>query len=169
MKTKLKYTLIFFVFITGCNSDQLTKHLARETLRHSHPLVVFRGFIDLCYAENTGMAFSLMDNLSPSLRMLLLTCVPLFIVVCFSFLIWHFRTKKFTTLLPFALILSGASGNLFDRLMYGHVVDFIHFHIEDIFHWPIFNIADVLLFVGYLILFLQYGFRRNEKLNQKSL
>jgi signal peptidase II len=53
--------------------------------------------------------------------------------------------------------------------MYGHVVDFIHFHIEDIFHWPIFNIADVLLFVGYLILFLQYGFRRNEKLNQKSL
>jgi len=166
MKSKLKYTLIFVIFFAGCNSDQRTKYMARESLRNSQPVILLRGFVDLCYAENTGMAFSLLSYLDPPLRRGLLVCVPLVTTICFSLFIWRFRVKHFTALLPFAFILAGAAGNILDRIRYGHVVDFIHFHVRDIFHWPIFNIADVLVFVGGLMLFLQYGFRKNTHINE---
>lgn len=168
MRSKLKYTLIIVVFLAGCNSDQLTKHIARKSLKNNQPLVVLRGFVDLCYAENTGMAFSLLSNLSPSLRKSLLVSAPLLITIFFSYFIWRFRVRPFTALLPFILIVSGASGNLLDRMRYGHVVDFIYLHVRDVFHWHIFNIADVLIFVGGLLLILQYGFKRNKHVNENS-
>lgn len=169
MRTKLKYTLLLFVFLAGCNSDQLTKHAARESLKHSQPFVMLIGFAELCYAENPGMAFSLLDNSPPSFRVGFLVAVPLLMMVCVSGLIWRFRTRQFTTILPFVLILSGAAGNLLDRLRYGYVVDFIHFHVRGVFHWPIFNIADCLVFGGALVLFLQYGFRQYNQESNENL
>ena len=168
MKSKLKYTLIFFIVLAGCNLDQATKHIARESLKDSPPLILFRGFVDFCYAENRGMAFSLLSNLNPPLRKVLAIFVPLLITVCFSCFILRYRAKHFTSLLPFALILSGAAGNLLDRIRYGYVIDFVHFHVHDILHWPIFNMADVLVFMGGLLLVLQYSLNPNKYIREEA-
>jgi signal peptidase II len=168
MKTKVKYALILLIFMVGCNSDQFTKHLARESLKHNPPIVILKNFIDLCYAENTGTAFSRLDNLTLPLSLFVLVCVPLLAVLCIAYLIWRFRSKSFNILLPFVLILAGATGNLLDRIRYGHVVDFIHLHLRDVFHWPIFNIADFLLFIGCGMLLFRFIFHRDDQSFQIS-
>lgn len=162
MRTILKYILLLLVFMAGCNSDQYTKRLARESLKHNPPLVILTDYVELCYVENTGGAFSLLSHLTPSLRRLLLICIPLITIVFIAYLIWHFRTKPWYLLLPLLLILSGATGNLLDRLRYGYVVDFIHLHVRNVFHWHIFNVADGLIFIGSSIFLLQYVYFRNN-------
>ena len=165
MKTILKYALLLLVFMAGCNSDQYTKYLARESLKHNPPFVILTDYVELCYTENTGAAFSLLSHLTPTLRQPLLICVPLLTILFIAYLIWHFRSKPLYILLPLLLILSGATGNLIDRLRYGYVVDFIHLHVRDVFHWHIFNVADVLILIGSGIFLFQYVFCRNNPSN----
>ena len=165
MKTINKYILLLFVFIAGCSSDQYTKHLARESLKHNRPFVILTDYVELCYAENPGATFSLLSHLTPFLRRSLLICIQFIMILFIAYLIWHFRSKQLYILLPLILLLSGATGNLLDRLRYGYVVDFIHLHVRDVFHWPAFNVADMFLFVGCGIFLLQYAFRRNDQSN----
>ena len=57
-------------------------------------------------------------------------------------------------LIPLVLILSGAAGNILDRAMNGYVIDFIHFHYDSKWDFPVFNIADMLVFCGIVLLFI---------------
>lgn len=168
MKTKLKYALIFFVFFAGCNSDQYTKYLAKAKLKDKSPLVVFSDYLELCYAENTGAAFSILYDLTPSLRRPLLIGVPLAAVLAVGYFIWCFRRRRFFLLLPLSFIIAGATGNLLDRIRYGYVIDFIHFHIMDVFHWPVFNVADILLWIGTILLLVQIFFLRSHLLSTQK-
>jgi signal peptidase II len=63
-------------------------------------------------------------------------------------LLWQWRQKKMTELLPLALILAGAAGNITDRINNGYVIDFIHFHYRYQYNFYVFNIADMLVFCG---------------------
>jgi len=162
MRSKIKYALLLLILVGGCQCDQYTKQLAERSLKRHPPLVLLHGFAELCYAENTGMAFSLFDDLSPALRRPLLVGVPLLLTALATGCFWYFRAKPFFVLLPFALMLAGAAGNLLDRLRYGYVVDFVHLHARERFHWPIFNLADTLLFLGGAFLVLHYACARKE-------
>jgi signal peptidase II len=135
-------------------------------LKHSPPLVVLRGFVELCYAENTGVAFSFLDDLRPSVRRPLLVGIPLLEATAVTCLLWYFRARSFTALLPFVLILSGAAGNLLDRLRHGYVVDFVYVHAKDVFDWPIFNVADTLLVAGVALLALQHVLSSKDRFNE---
>ena len=53
--------------------------------------------------------------------------------------------------MPFSFVLAGALGNLYDRIYYGYVIDFIEFYYED-FSWPIFNVADIAISIGIILL-----------------
>jgi signal peptidase II len=163
MRSKIKYALLFLILVGGCQCDQYTKRLAERSLEHRPPMVLLSGFAELCYAENTGMAFSLLDDLPSAVRRPLLVGIPLLLTSIAAGCFWYFRAKPFFVLLPFALMLAGAAGNLLDRLQYGYVVDFIHLHARDRFHWPIFNVADTLLFVGGALLVLHHSRIRNER------
>ncbi len=77
------------------------------------------------------------------------------IVVCY--LLWN-SAKRFTcTGLAFAFILGGAVGNLYDRVLYGHVTDFLHFYIGS-HAWPDFNLADSAIVIGAALLILDLVF-----------
>ena len=69
---------------------------------------------------------------------------------------WGWRKEGFMVLLPLVLIMSGALGNLIDRLMNGYVIDFFYFHYEYDYSFPIFNVADVLVFCGVALMLIQY-------------
>ena len=69
------------------------------------------------------------------------------------YIVWHLRKLSFFYHLPFFIILSGAFGNLIDRIRFGHVIDFIHVHWRNTIDWPfVFNIADVLICTGEILL-----------------
>ena len=125
-------------------ADRLTKLWAYDWLR-LQPQGEFRlmPFLYLTYAENTGAAFSLMRNSNA-----LLIAVSLAVLAC----LFYYRrdiVKDGGSRLGYWLVVAGALGNLYDRALYGHVVDFIDFRV-----WPVFNVADSCISVGAALLAL---------------
>ena len=119
-----------------------------------HSFEVIKNFFNITYVKNTGMAWSLLSN-----QTLLLTIVSVVVVI---FIIYYIQTNKLNTMyrIIYGLILGGALGNLYDRIMFQYVRDFLDFYIFG-YNFPVFNIADSALTIGIIILLIQ--FIREEK------
>jgi signal peptidase II len=142
-----KYKLFLLAFVLSLGLDQATKLWARSALRPRSPEVVtvVPGYFDLQYAENTGVAFSLLRG-RPDTRYLTFVFGPIALAVMAVYLRRAAPTQGRLGA-ELGLVASGAVGNLIDRVAYGHVTDFILWHIGE-HRWPTFNIADAALVVG---------------------
>ncbi|MBN1293206.1 MAG: signal peptidase II, partial [Candidatus Latescibacteria bacterium] len=139
-KSIYKYGVLLLVLLAGCNADIHTKRWAAKTVKHNSPITFVDGYLELYYVENDAMGFSMLHNMNSSVRRPLLTGLTVAATLVFIFTVWFMRKHSFFYILPFFIILAGAFGNLADKIRYGYVIDFIHFHIRDIFDWPfIFN------------------------------
>jgi signal peptidase II len=162
--TRRKYVLFSVFAVLSLVLDQWTKVLARDVLRPRgpfNPKVVVQGFFDLRYAENPGVAFSMLQDL-PGGRLLLTALALVALVVVIAYLR---KTPVEATRVHIALGLvgGGAIGNLVDRVMYGKVTDFIVWK-KGIHEWPAFNIADAALCVGVGLILLDWIIvSRNER------
>jgi signal peptidase II len=105
------------------------------------------GFLDLVYVRNYGAIFGLFH--SHTELFIALGIAGSVIILVF---LYYFPPATTVGTVSFALILSGAVGNLIDRIRLGYVIDFISIHLQDLFHWFPFNIADAALTVGILML-----------------
>lgn len=125
--------------------DRVTKVVCEVTLTEGSPVTVFPGF-DLLLAYNTGAAFSFLSDAGGWQRWLL-TGISLAVSLFVS--VWLMRLPRQQKLLglALALILGGALGNLYDRLMTGLVVDFISVYVGD-YRFATFNIADSAICIG---------------------
>lgn len=125
--------------------DQYTKGLASTHLEYGRPQEVFSWF-SLTLAHNTGAAFSFLDGAGGWQRYFFTTVAT---VVSGVLVVWLFVMRRGQRLLALALalILSGAVGNLWDRVTLGYVVDFISVHYEQ-YYFPAFNVADSAITVG---------------------
>ncbi len=85
-------------------------------------------------------------------KLILLALVTLLVIAGMIYYIIKYKPKSKFLRISFAMIISGALGNLYDRLFYKYVVDFILVHYKDVYYFPTFNIADRLVVVGTLIL-----------------
>ncbi|MEL7532471.1 MAG: signal peptidase II [Bacteroidota bacterium] len=151
-----KYSLLFLVLVSGCGIDLQTKDWAADNLRYFQTKEVIPNWFDLRYAENTGVAFSFLQDADSAWRLPLIFGGVLLSASMVIYLFWQWRRQNFMILLPLALILSGAFGNFIDRVMNGYVVDFFHFHYSYEYNFPIFNVADVLVFSGVVLMLIQY-------------
>lgn len=122
--------------------DQASKYLADALVEPASPKAVLP-FFNLVNVKNTGAAFGILDNMGNWFFVVLSIAAACFVV----YLLIQGRDGYFSL----TLILSGALGNLIDRLFLGHVRDFLDFHIAG-YHWPAFNVADSALTVGLLAL-----------------
>ena len=131
--------------------DRITKSLSLEYLSAYVQLKVFPGF-NLTLSFNKGAAFSLFNDASG--WQLWFFGVIAF-TVSFAILIWlsMLSAKDRFTSISLSLIVGGALGNLWDRIAYGHVVDFIQVYAGE-YYWPVFNIADSAVCVGAFMLFI---------------
>ena len=132
--------------------DQGTKFWALASLKPIHNMTLVEGFMDLTFVENRGVAFGMFSG--QRWFILLLTGV---IAVG---LVWFYVTmpkKKeyFPLRVSLVLVLSGAIGNIIDRLFRGYVVDFFEFTF---FEWPVFNVADIYVVCGVILLALMIMF-----------
>ena len=160
-----KYALFTIFTVISLVLDQWTKVMARNSLRALgpyRPKVVIDGLFDLRYAENPGVAFSMLQDIPGGRIWLTVLAVAAFLLV-----IYYLRkTPVENTRLHVALGLvgGGAIGNLVDRVMYGKVTDFIvwKYHVHE---WPAFNIADAALCigVGLMLLDMVIGWRAQRR------
>ncbi len=137
--------LVFTLLLVGC--DHATKHVAKELLSDGRPVTLARGVLDLSYAQNFDTAFSLTSNVHHPAKTIALVAVMALGAVALAAAWWQRRHSTTAVHVGFAFMVAGALGNLLDRAFRGYVVDFVHLH-----HWPVFNVADVLIVVGGLVL-----------------
>ncbi len=129
--------------------DQLTKYLAVKYLVLYQPMPLMPSF-NITLAHNTGAAFSLLGSAGGWQRWFFAGVALLASIVCVGWL-YRLPAKQRFTASAISLILGGALGNLWDRLQYGYVIDFIDFYLQD-WHWPVFNIADAAICIGVSLL-----------------
>ena len=146
--------LIFLIFIFF---DYVSKLWAIENLFMQYRSIELTSFLSMTPVWNSGISFGFFQD-SGELGRYGFTG---FAFVVSVWLIYSSIKLPRYSSLGFILIASGAIGNAMDRILYGKVVDFIDFHIEDL-HWPAFNLADTIIFIG-AILFLYNQFFTIER------
>ena len=135
-----KLLLIFFTFVI---LDYILKLWAIENLFIKYQSIELTSFLSMTPVWNSGISFGFFQN-SGEIGRYGFTIFA--IIVSFCLIVSSLKLPRYSSL-GFILIASGAIGNAIDRIIYGKVVDFIDFHIEDL-HWPAFNLADTIIFVG---------------------
>ncbi|OGT47848.1 MAG: signal peptidase II [Gammaproteobacteria bacterium RIFCSPHIGHO2_12_FULL_41_20] len=130
-------------------ADRITKYAANAFLIPYEALPVMPSF-NLTLAYNKGAAFNFLDSAS-GWQGIFLGSIAVIVSVCI--LVWMYRNsaKQYWLNVTLAFILGGALGNFWDRLEYGHVVDFIQLYISH-WSWPVFNVADSAISVGTMML-----------------
>lgn len=144
--------------------DQVIKYLV-ETRLPFQELIPVVPMLGLFRTWNEGIAFSLLKDL-PDTGLLILTALVIVFVV---FLWWRTPSDRWIAHLGFALIIGGALGNLIDRAVYGHVVDYILFYTST-WSFAVFNLADSFISVGAGLIVLDEVFAalRERKANRQS-
>lgn len=144
--------------------DQLTKHLAQTFIEHYGRHTV-TSFFYLTLRFNEGAAFSFLHGAGGWQRWLFTAIAS---VVSVVLAVWiariHRQPGKLLETLALSLILGGAIGNLYDRVVLGHVVDFIVWHYHE-WEWPAFNVADAAICVGAVLLFVDM-FKGHKKADE---
>jgi signal peptidase II len=134
--------------------DRLTKNWIIHRIRPGYDIPVIPGVFRLSHVLNTGAAFSLMENLPPNGVRLGLIAFSLVAAAIVFVVLWRTGRTLTLTSVALALILGGALGNLYDRIRFHHVVDFLAVKIYH-YNWPDFNVADSCIVIGACLLLLE--------------
>ena len=139
------FTLLPVVALVTILVDQVSKRQVLALLDPNQswtPIAVLGRFLSITHVTNTGAAFGLF----PSYGYVFMV-IAIVVVVAIALYYWHMPAGQTLIKLSLGLQLGGAVGNLFDRVQYGYVVDFIDFKI-----WPVFNLADTSIVLGVALL-----------------
>lgn len=142
MRLGLSVCFIWFVV------DQVTKWWIVTHLMHPPRVIPITSFFNIVLGRNTGVSFGLLGDASPWLL------VAIAAAIVTMLLIWMRRAESRVSGVALGLISGGAAGNVVDRLRHGGVTDFLDFYLGE-WHWPAFNMADVGVVCGAVLLLVE--------------
>ena len=152
--------IIFSIFLI----DRISKiYVINFDIKNSSTELYTSKFLNINLIWNEGIAFGLFSFSQNNLYNLLTVIISIIVLVILKMIIDSHGIKKYGLL----MIFGGALGNLFDRLFYKAVPDFIDFHIEE-YHWFIFNVADIFITIGVIIMILFELIFNNQKNNEQT-
>ena len=135
--------------------DRITKHLVVQQLPNGQAHTVIPGVFRITDVHNTGAAFSMFaESASPDTVRYILIAFSVIAVVVLLGMLWRVGRELTLSSAALALILGGAFGNLYDRVRYRYVVDFLEVHLGN-YHWPDFNVADSCIVIGACLLLIE--------------
>ncbi len=164
---KRKYWVLLICLVSILILDQYTKHEVERRIRLYETITVIDGFFNLTHVRNPGGAFGILAGKQGGITTIFFVGVSLGAVGVILYLFGKAKEDERSLSLSLSLILSGALGNLIDRLRYGAVIDFLDFHLFS-YHWPAFNIADSAITIGIGLLAIELLFRDKAKLKRSS-
>ncbi|HXZ41434.1 MAG TPA: signal peptidase II [Terriglobales bacterium] len=139
--------------------DRATKWIVAKDISLHDGIQIIPGFFRLTHVENRGAAFGLFADSPAQWKIAVLVLFSIVALVVVSALLWRNSHAMTTTGIGLALILGGAVGNLWDRLLTGRVVDFLLFYIGR-YQWPAFNVADSAIVCGAGLLVIEILFTK---------
>lgn len=139
--------MYIFIIILGIVVDRVTKLLSINKLKGKESITVIKDFFSFEYVENEGAAFGILEG-----RQYILSAVAAIMIIAMIFYLIKYKPSSKLLKISLAMVIGGAIGNLIDRLYYNYVVDFISLHYKDVYYFPNFNVADMLVVVGTILL-----------------
>jgi signal peptidase II len=150
----------FLIAVAVLALDRFTKWLIAHRLTMHDSITVIPGFFRIIHTENPGAAFGIFADSPSQWKVTLLILFSVVALLIVSALLWKTSHTMTSTGVGLALILGGAVGNLWDRIVTHRVVDFLLFYIGH-YQWPAFNVADSAIVVGACLLVLEILFTKS--------
>ena len=162
--SKLRVGRIFYLLISAAALvlDRITKWQVQRRIELHDSISVIPGFFRLAHLENPGAAFGIFADTPTPLKLGLLIALSAIALVVVSILLWKSSHALSSTSIGLALILGGAIGNLWDRLLHHHVTDFLLLYYHQ-YEFPAFNLADSAIVVGASLLVLDLLFSKSPQ------
>jgi len=146
--------LYFLVSVGVLVLDRITKTLVENHLPLYQSETIIPGYFDLTHTRNTGVAFGFLANSQSAWVPYFLTLISAIALVIILFFSLRQSVGNWKLQWGLMLVLGGAAGNLYDRVQYGYVIDFIDVFYKS-YHWPTFNVADASISFGIGMLMLE--------------
>lgn len=161
MKAKvLRGFVILIVLVANIGCDQISKKIVRDRISDDERISIISNYFTLMKVENSGAFLSLGDSLPQTFKFIILSLLPLFILgIGLGYLILKTALSK-RMMLGFAFVIGGGIGNIYDRLLYGSVTDFLHIDLG-VVQTGVFNLADVSIMMGVFIVLMDSFLKRN--------
>jgi len=155
----------FFIIVIIFSLDRISKfYVISQNEKNFTPDLFTSKYLNISLIWNEGIAFGLLSFNESYFYNFLTILIAIIIVIIFFMILRNKGLKKYSLL----MILGGALGNLYDRIFFKAVPDFIDFHIGN-FHWFIFNVSDIFISIGVLFLiFLELIDNQEDKINEKN-
>ena len=149
-------------------ADQVTKRI----VEHKVPLndgwiQVIPGFFQITHVQNRGAAFSIFSSGTSELRTVLLVVFSTVAAIAVAYFLLRLGRTFSVVSIALSLVLGGAVGNLWDRIVHGRVTDFLHFYVGQ-YSWPDFNVADSAIVVGAILLMIEIIWPRKQNAATRS-
>ena len=133
--------------------DRVTKWIIETHVSFLDTYKIIPGFFDIVHSQNRGVAFGLLHDSTSPWRTVVLIGFSLTALLLIGGMLWKADRLDRRSMWGLSLILGGAAGNVFDRIVWGRVTDFLEFYVGNL-HWPTFNVADSAIVVGSGLLLL---------------
>lgn len=153
-KTPIKFALLLIIIALNLGCDQFSKVIARKNIEPYEQIDVIKDRFTLTLVENTGAFLSAGSNLPEIVRIMLLMVLPIAVL---GYGLWFLYSNKHIPRLMqigVCFLIGGGIGNIYDRIVYGSVTDFLHLDFV-LFRTGVFNMADVSIMTGIGLLLLQ--------------
>ena len=154
MIEKKRNISISIIIVLSIFLDQVSKILIRNNVEQYSDIKLIGEYFILTNVENSGAFLGMGSGFSPIMKSVFLIILP--IIVLISIIIYVYRDKEIdkVSLIGFSIIIGGGIGNIFDRIIYGSVTDFLFIDLGGIFRTGIFNIADLAVTTGMILILL---------------
>jgi signal peptidase II len=152
----------FLIAVSVIVLDRLSKWAVATYVPLHESLPVIPGLFHITHVENRGAAFGLFADSTFPWKIGALVGFSLIALIIVSVLLWKNSHTMNTTTIGLSLILGGAAGNLWDRVLDGRVVDFLHFYLGS-YSWPDFNVADSAIVIGAVLLVSEILFAKSSR------
>ncbi|MGA9753757.1 MAG: signal peptidase II [Desulfobaccales bacterium] len=146
-----KLSILLPILVGGLALDQVTKVLVMQKLPLGSQAPLIPDLLNLVHIHNKGAAFGLLSGWSTQFAWLFFVITTALVLVVLGYMLWRLPEDHWPATLGYSLVLTGALGNLIDRVRLGKVVDFIDVYWGR-YHWPAFNVADSLVCLGAAVL-----------------
>ena len=159
LNKKSRYLLITILVFLSIAFDQISKIWVRNNFESYSEKSIIGDLFTLIKVENTGAFLGMGSELSEIPRILLLIILPVIVLISITLYTYIDKSLDKLSIIGFSLIIGGGIANIFDRIVFGSVTDFLYINLGGIFKTGIFNIADLSVTTG-MILILISSFKR---------
>lgn len=164
---KLSRTVsIVLLIVANIAIDQISKIIVRAKIAQNEIIELIGDTFIMTKVENSGAFLGMGSELSPALKWILLLILPVIVLGGVTYYIITNRALDRMSLIAFCCIVGGGIANVFDRFVYGSVTDFFHIDLGGVFRTGIFNVADMSVTFGMILLVIaSFQQKKKEKLN----